>query len=71
MWSKMNSDSCSDFAHGKDSDDGTQIGNRVAEDANGNIVLQTMAVVAGNEDKPAGVIMNNQRKNFSKIYRPS
>jgi hypothetical protein len=33
MWSKMNSDTCSDFACGRNIDVGIQIGNRVAPKA--------------------------------------
>ena len=62
MWSKMNSDTCSDFACGRNIDVGIQIGNRVAQDVNFTIVLQAMAIVVGNEDKLAWILMNKATK---------
>jgi len=62
MWSNMSSGTCADFAAGENSDAGIQIGNRAARDVNFNIMLQAMAIVVGNEDKAAWILMNNATK---------
>ena len=62
MWDRIGHDSSSDFAYGKDVKAGINIGERVAQDANHAILLQTLAVVVGNEDTYAWVLLNEATK---------
>jgi len=55
-------DYSADFAFGKNANVGLVLGGRVGRDVNRFISLHTMAVVVGNEDKYAWIVLNNATK---------